>query len=118
MSPSPQGLASPSYEIRMPHWLWMIVIDHTQPWRCGEVRGCLGLNRQPVLLRQILQRHLWPGADVLNHFGGGECAEAAGVLMTGVADQADQESGGEQIAGAGGVDEFFNRKRRRCDDSI
>src|SRR5882724_10008018 len=70
------------------------------------------LNRQPVLLGQFLQRNLRPGADVLDHFGGGERAEAAGIFMAGVTHQAEQETGGEQIAGACRVDEFLDRKCR------
>ena len=35
------------------------------------------LHRQPALLRQLLQRHLRPRADVLDHFGGRERAELA-----------------------------------------
>ena len=54
------------------------------------------LHRQPVLLRQFLQRHLRPCADVLDHFGCRERTEPADVLMTGAAHQAEQESGGEQ----------------------
>src|SRR5882757_8593816 len=82
-------------------------------------RGLLErLNRQPVLLRQFLQRNLRPCPDMLDHFGGGECAEAAGIFMTGVAHQAEQESGGEQVAGARGVDEFFDRECRRRDDAV
>ena len=37
----------------------------------GQMRGEVkkALHRQSVLLRQVLQRHLRPGADVLDHFG-------------------------------------------------
>src|SRR4051794_41945439 len=73
--------------------------------RHEECRTASGtrLNRQPVLLRQLLQRHLRPRADVLDHFGGGERAEPAAIFMAGAAYQAEQESRGEQVAGAGGV---------------
>src|ERR1700716_1757358 len=54
------------------------------PGMTGESASRLPLNRQAVLLRQILQRHLRPGADVLDHFGGGERAETAGIFMAGV----------------------------------
>ena len=37
------------------------------------------LPRQPALLRQLLQRHQRTGADVLDHFGGGDLF-AAGFL--------------------------------------
>jgi len=58
----------------------------------------LGLHRQPVLLRKILQRNLRPRADVLDHFGRRERAQPPGVFMAGIAHQAEQEAGGEQIA--------------------
>ena len=64
------------------------------------------LYRQPVLLRQLLQRHLRPRADMLDHLGGRQRAEPAGILVAGIAHQPEQESGGEQIAGAGGVDQL------------
>ena len=67
----------------------------------------VALHRQPVLPRQLLQRHLRPRADVLDHLGRRQRAEPARRLIAGVADQAEQEAGGEQIAGAGGVDELF-----------
>ncbi len=54
------------------------------------------LHRQPVLLRQFLQRYLRPCADVLDHFGRGERTAPAGGLMAGAAHQAEQEAGGEQ----------------------
>jgi len=38
------------------------------------------LNRQSVLLRQFLQRHLRPRADVLNHFGGRKRAQREGLI--------------------------------------
>ncbi len=73
---------------------------------------CVTSDRQAVLLRQFLQRHLRPRADVLDHFGGGERAQPAGGLMAGAAHQAEQESGGEQVAGAGGVHHPLDRERR------
>ena len=76
------------------------------------------LNRQPRLLRQFLQRHLRPRADVLDHFGGRERAKPAGIFMAGVTHQAEQEAGGEEIAGAGGVDQFLDRRGRHRDDAI
>ena len=43
---------------------------------------------------------------MLDHFGGRQRAETSGIFMAGIAHQTEQESGGEQIAGAGGVDEL------------
>jgi len=53
-------------------------------------------HRQPVLLRQLLQRRQRPRADVLDHFGRGERAKPPGRRVTGAARQAEQESDGEQ----------------------
>ena len=54
-------------------------------------------HRQSVLLRQFLQRHLRPCADVLDDFGCRERAEAARVLVTGAAHQSEQKSRCEQV---------------------
>jgi hypothetical protein len=60
----------------------------------GERREC-ALHRQSVLPRQLLQRHLRPCADVLDHFGCRQRAEPAAHLMARAADEAEQEAGGE-----------------------
>ena len=73
------------------------------------------LNRQPALLRQFLQRHLRPRADVLDHFGGRERAELAALLVRQIAREAVQEAGREEIAGAGRVDQLLDRRGRRRD---
>jgi hypothetical protein len=66
-------------------------------------------HRQPILLRQFLQRGLRPRADVLNDFCRGERPQPPGVFVAGAAHQPEQKSGGKQIAGAGGVHHRTNR---------
>ena len=49
---------------------------------------------------------------MLDHFGGGERAEPAAGAIVGAAREAGKKAGGEQIAGAGGVDHALDRKGR------
>src|SRR3954471_10127518 len=70
------------------------------------------LHRQAVGLGQRLERGLRPGADMLDHLGRRQRAELSGVLVAGPAHQTEQESGGEQIAGAGGVHHLVDRESR------
>jgi hypothetical protein len=56
------------------------------------------LHRQSVLLRQFPQRDLRPRADVLDHFGRGERAQAPGILISCAARQPEQKAGGEQAS--------------------
>ncbi len=46
---------------------------------------------------------------MLDHFGGGERAHTGGGAVILAVRMSDQESGGEQVAGAGDIDHFFNR---------
>ena len=87
-----------------------------QPAKRG--RGEEALHRQSVRLRQFLQRRQRPCADVLDHFGRGERSQPAGIFMTGAAHQTEQKSGGEQIAGAGGIHHLLDRKCRHRDDAV
>ena len=76
-------------------------------------------NWQAILLRQFLQRDLRPRANVLDDFGGSERTQPPGVLMANTAGKAEQESRREQIARAGGIDQFLDRKsRHRLDPSF
>ena len=49
--------------------------------RLAKVRPLCSSDRQPVLLRQFLQRDLRPRADVLDDFGRRQRAEPAGVFV-------------------------------------
>src|SRR3954464_3498222 len=73
------------------------------------------LHGQSALPCEFLQRHLRTRADVLDHFGGCERAELAALLERQVARQAIQEAGSEEVAGAGGVHGFPDRRRPRWD---
>ena len=70
-----------------------------------------GLDRQAVLGGQRLERDRRAGADMLDHFGSRQRAEAGGGAVVLAARQPDQETGGEQIAGAGDVDHAVDRHR-------
>ena len=60
---------------------------------------------QAVFARQVAQRPLGAGAEMLDHLGGGERAETAAGPVVGAARKTGQEPGREQIAGAGRVDD-------------
>ena len=67
-------------------------------------RALSGLHVETVLLRQGLELRLGPGAEMLDDLGRGERAEPRRGAVVGPARKSDQETGGEQVAGAGGVD--------------
>src|SRR5215218_844580 len=97
--------------------LWEDVDARVKPGMTADDGGrgralSYALHRQPVLPRQLLQRHLRPRADMLDHLGRGERPEPAGRFIARVADEAEQEAGGEQVTGAGGVDELLDREGR------
>ena len=61
----------------------------TQACRSGGIAGENGPSiQQTVLPRQILERSLRPRAEMLDHFGGGERAEAAASAVVGAAGEA------------------------------
>src|SRR5712691_11958253 len=66
---------------------------------------------QRVLLRQCLERSLGPGAEMLDHLGGGERAEPRRGRKIDAAREPEQKSGREQVPGAGGIDQPLDRKR-------
>jgi len=92
-------------------------LEFRPPRKRGEVRKG-ALHRQPVLLRQLLQRNQRPRADVLDHLGRGKRAQPSGILISGVAHQTEQKACGKEIAGARGVHEPIDRKRGHRDDAI
>ena len=67
------------------------------------------LISEAVVLRERLQRRLRPRADMLDHFGGRQCAELRGGAVILAAREPDQEAGGEQIARAGRIDQLVDR---------
>src|ERR1700752_2410988 len=87
-------------------------LDYARPecWR--------DLYLQAVLLRELLQRHLRPRADVLDDFCRGQRAEPAGILVTDTARKAKQKAGREQIAGARGIDDPLDRESRYRDHAF
>src|SRR4030088_186723 len=54
----------------------------------------------------------------IDHYGRRQRAQPSGIFKTGAAHQTEQESGGEQVAGAGGVHDLVDRKRRHRDDAV
>jgi hypothetical protein len=73
---------------------------------------------EPVFAREVAQRGLRPRAEMLDNLGRRQRAEPAGILVTGIAHQPEQESGGKQIAGTGGVDKLRNREGRHGGDAV
>src|SRR5688500_7996089 len=65
------------------------------------VTGLPGSEFQAVLGRKLFERDVGPGADMLDHLGGRDRAEPGRVTQAHPLGMADQEAGGEQIAGAG-----------------
>ena len=65
-----------------------------------------------------VQRDLRPRADMLDHLGRRKRAEPAGFLETRTTHQAKQETGGEQIAGSGGIDHARDRIGRHRDHAV
>src|SRR4029077_6282114 len=67
---------------------------------------------EPALLGQRLERSLRPGAEMLDHLGGGERAEARGALVADPLRDAKEEARRKQVAGTGGVDHALDRRGR------
>ncbi len=61
---------------------------------------------------QILERDAWTRPDLLDHLGGGEGADPRRADQIAAMGDAEQKPGGKQIAGAGGVDQSFDRPGR------
>jgi hypothetical protein len=55
------------------------------------------------------------GADVLDHAGGTDAAELSGIGERVIACKTKQEAGGEEIAGAGQVNDIINLLGRNLD---
>src|ERR1700761_3488138 len=62
------------------------------------------LRQQPAIPRELLERYLGAGADVRDHLGRRERTKSCRFLMPRTAREPEQEAGGEEVAGAGGVD--------------
>ena len=71
------------------------------------------LHPQPILLRQLRQILLRPRADVLDDLGRGQGAELGAAQKIAPLRVAGEKTRREKIAGARGVDDFFDRKGRR-----
>src|SRR5262245_46204624 len=65
------------------------------------LRAVTGLYGDAVLLRELLQRHLRPRADVLDHFRRSKPAKPCRIAMIRTTRYAEQETRREQIARAG-----------------
>src|SRR5581483_2811789 len=77
-------------------------------FRTGRRRNALyGVS---ALLREGFQRGFRPRAKVLDHLRGRDRAKPRGVTVLEVACQAHQEAGREQVARAGRVDHFADRR--------
>src|ERR1700727_429514 len=74
--------------------------------------------RQAIIAGEVLERGFRPRAEVLDHFARGQRAEAAAGAIVGTAGETGQETRGEQIAGACGVDDTLDRKSRHRLDAV
>src|SRR5271156_5280327 len=74
--------------------------------------------RQAVVAGEALERGFRARADMLDHFARGQRAEAAAGAIVGATGEAGEEAGGEQIAGAGGVDDTLYRESRYRLDAV
>ena len=77
----------------------------------GGVAGAVAgeLQRSSSERRQVGERRLGPGAEVADHLGGRQRAEAARGPEVVAVGEPEQEAGGEEVAGAGGVDDALDR---------
>src|SRR5205809_6879480 len=65
-----------------------------------------------VLRRESLERGFGPRAEMLDHFGRRDCAEACAIAVVLIARKAGEKSRREEIARAGRVDKLVDRRRR------
>src|SRR5262249_38618673 len=69
------------------------------------------LNSKTVFFRELAQRKLGAGAEMLDDFGRGQRAKPAAAAVVDAAPKTTQKTGGEQIAHAGRNDDPLDRER-------
>ena len=77
----------------------------------------VALGEQPVVAGELQQVLLRAGAEMRNDLGRRQRAERRALAVRKILCVAGEEAGREQIAGAGRVDDFLDRKGRRRDDA-